>query len=51
MSKRRDFATEAHNKGVKDSNTSRSHPSATGRNYNPPSGRTKEYSKGWNKKR
>jgi hypothetical protein len=48
---KRDFATEAHNKGVRDSNTSKSRPSALGKNYNAPSGRAKEYSKGWNKKK
>lgn len=52
MSKR-DFGTEAHNKGGKDASTSRSSGgySVTGKNYNPPRGREKEYSKGWNQKK
>ena len=53
MSKR-DFGTEAHNKGVRDSNKSKSRcdvRSALGKNYNPPSGREKEYRKGWVKKK
>lgn len=46
---KRDFAKEAHNKGQKDSATSRTSKgySITGNNYNPPSGRGKEYRKGW----
>lgn len=52
MSKR-DFGKEAEKAGQKDSSKSRSSGgySVLGRNYNPPSGREKEYSRGWNQKK
>jgi hypothetical protein len=44
----KDYGRDAHNKGEKDSTKSRGRDwSVFGNNYNPPSGREKEYRKGW----